>query len=1121
MQAHTSTTQTKLRQRLFMPVLTGISVFILTLLFWQELLSQEDVYIKRNAELAAASISHQITAHIETRTQALARMAKRWERRGGTPQTEWEADALNYYQDFSGFQAIEWVDESYYVRWIVPLAGNEVIKNLNLTFEERRRTALDKAKQTRKMTMTRTVTLPQGGKGFLACIALFSDNDFNGFVISVFRTQLLLDTILDKNLTQKYNVAIFDGSEQIYASHQEGINSQRQTQWAHNAQIKIHGVTWSVRVSPTAALLAQERSPLPNVVLGSGLVTAVLLAWGVYLNQKSRRYAQQVRAINEDLGSEITERQQAEVTLQKYAAELEDLYNNAPCGYHSIDSDGTFIRINDTELKWLGYTRDEVIGKKKFSELLSDSSIATFQKCFPIFQERGWVNDLEFQLICKDGTILPVLLSATAIRDAAGQYVMSRSTVFDISERKQAEVELSNLSSALESAVEGVSRLDDQGHYIYVNQAYARMMSYQPEEMVGLDCQLSVHPEDREKVMAAHQKMFNDGKAEVEARGVRQDGSEFDTQVVMVKAYNIQQNYIGHYRFMKDISDRREVERLKDEFVSIVSHELRTPLTSIRGSLGLVASGVLHTQPEKAQRMLEIAVNNSDRLIRLINDILDIERIESGKVTMTKQTCDAASLMLQSADEMRSLADKAGVTLSVAPVSAKLWSDPDRIVQTFTNLLSNAVKFSPPDSTIWLSAEIIEEKGTTGVGGEINSKFKIQNSKSGVSSSSPSSPSSSSSSSTSPSPSSPSSSSSSSTSPSPSSPQSHILFQIRDQGRGIPADKIETIFGRFQQVDASDARKKGGTGLGLAICRSIVQHHGGRIWAESTLGEGSTFYILLPIQQEEEPIAPPTESNSTYPLVLVCDDDSSVRTVMQTTLEQRGYRVTSVASGEEAVQLAEQLQPDVILLNLMMPGMHGWETLAVLKQQSQTKDIPVIILSGLMPDARIAPHLGVKDWIVKPPDERLLFEALERALAGEHSQSIKVLIVEDDLDLAQVLIAIFERYGIETHHARTGREALHLSQRLIPDLLVLDLELPEVDGYGVVDWLRHHKRLCLVPMVVYCAKDLNNFDRERLKLGQTLFLTKGRVTPEEFEQRVMTLLHPIIPVKKGGNGSDS
>ncbi|WP_017318525.1 response regulator [Mastigocladopsis repens] len=1071
-----------------MPVLVGISVFILTLLFWQELLSQEDIHIRRNVELAVANVSHDITAQIQTRTKALDRMAKRWEVRGETPKREWEADALNYYQDFSSFQGIEWVDKSSYVRWIVPLVGNEVVQNLNLTFEERRRTALEKAKQSRKITMTRTLTLAQGGKGFLVVVPLFSNNDFDGFIVSIFRTQSLLDSILDKNLTQKYNIAIFDGSEQIYATHQEPLNSPIQTQWAHKTEITMGGVTWDVRVSPTTTLLAQERSPLPTVVLGGGLATSMLLAWGVYLNQKSRRYAQQVRAINQELAHEITERQQAEAALQKYAAEFEDLYDNAPCGYHSVDAEGIFIRINNTELNLLGYTRDEVIGKKKFSDLLTESSRATFQECFPIFKRRGWVNDLEFQILRKDGTIVPVLLSATAIKDAAGQYLMSRSTVFDISERKAAEVELSNLSSALESAVEGVSRMDEQGHYIYVNQAYASMMGYQPEEMVSLEWQLSIHPEDREKVMAAHQKMLNNGRAEVEARGVRQDGSVFDTQVVMVKAYDPQQNYIGHYCFMKDISDRREIERLKDEFVSVVSHELRTPLTSIRGSLGLVASGVLHTQPEKAQRMLEIAVNNSDRLIRLINDILDIERMDSGKVTMTKQTCDAASLMLQSADEMRSMADKAEVTLSVCPISAKLWADPDRIVQTFTNLLSNAVKFSTPGSTVWLSAEIIEEKGIRGVGGVGEENTLL---------------------------------SSSTPSTSPSS-QCYILFQVRDQGRGIPADKIETIFGRFQQVDASDARKKGGTGLGLTICRSIVQHHGGRIWAESTFGEGSIFYILLPIQQEqEEPIAPPTESNSNYPLVLVCDDDSSVRTVMQTMLEQRGYRVTSVASGEEAIEVIEQLQPDVILLNLMMPGMHGWETLAVLKQQPHTKDIPVIILSGLMPDARVTPHPGVSDWIVKPPDEELLFQALERALAGEHSQSLKVLIVEDDLDLAQVLIAIFERYNIETYHARTGREALHLSQRLLPDLLVLDLGLPEVDGFAVVDWLRHHRRLCLVPMVVYCAQDLNHFDRERLKLGQTLFLTKGRVTPEEFEQRVMNLLNQIIPAKKGGNGSDS
>jgi len=350
--------------------------------------------------------------------------------------------------------------------------------------------------------------------------------------------------------------------------------------------------------------------------------------------------------------------------------------------------------------------------------------------------------------------------------------------------------ELHAMSRALESAVEGISRLDAQGDYIMVNPAYASMVGYQPEEMIGMEWQLTVHPKDREKVQAAYQKMLRHGKAEVEARALRKDGSVFDKQIVIVKDDNQQQQFFGHYCFMKDISDRREIERMKDEFVSVVSHELRTPLTSIRGALGLLASGVLRVNPEKAQRMLDIAVNNTDRLIRLINDILDIERIESGKVTMNKQACDAASLMSQAIEVMRPLAEKAEICLSVSPISAQLWADPDRIIQVFTNLLSNAIKFSPPGSTVWLSAE-------------------IESRESGL-------------------------------------PAPYITFQVKDIGRGIPKDKLESIFGRFQQVDASDSRKKGGTGLGLAICRNIVQRHAGRIWVTSTLGAGAVFTSPCP-----------------------------------------------------------------------------------------------------------------------------------------------------------------------------------------------------------------------------------------------------------------------------------
>jgi hypothetical protein len=449
---------------------------------------------------------------------------------------------------------------------------------------------------------------------------------------------------------------------------------------------------------------------------------------------------------------------------------------------------------------------------------------------------------------------------------------------------------------------------------------------------------------------------------------------------------------------------------------------------------------------------------------------------------MTKQACDAGDLMNQSVEAIQEIAERAGVTLCVSPVSVRLWADPDRLIQVLTNLLSNAIKFSSQGSTVWLSAELIRGQGS-GVRSQESQTIH------------------------------------------PSSPSDTLLIKVRDQGRGIPSDKLESIFERFQQVDASDSRQKGGTGLGLAICRSILQQHEGQIWAESTLGEGSTFCFTLPIlpafQSSEFTVLSSELGDSTQnsPLVLVCDDDSSVRTVVQAMLERQGYRVLTVASGHEAVEQSVAQPPDVILLNLMMPGMDGWETLAVLKQQTETQAIPVIILSGLLPDARQVPHPNVSDWIVKPPEPRVLRQALERALANQN-QTIKVLIVEDDLELAQVLATMFSRHGIETFHVQTGREAIQLSQRIIPDLLVLDLALPEYNGFAVVDWLRQHNRLRQVPLVVYTAQDLDESDRERLKLGQTLFFTKGRITSQEFEQRAIDLLNRMIRGKTGDSPHD-
>ncbi len=238
---------------------------------------------------------------------------------------------------------------------------------------------------------------------------------------------------------------------------------------------------------------------------------------------------------------------------------------------------------------------------------------------------------------------------------------------------------------------------------------------------------------------------------------------------------------------LKDITERHEIERMKHEFISIVSHELRTPLTAIRGFLGLLGTGLYDQKPEKAKRMIDLALTSSDRLVRLINDILDLERLDSGKAPLVMEYADSAMLVQKAIEGIQAIADESTITFLVAAASAQVWVAPDAMIQTLTNLVSNAIKFSPPGETVWISVRLSGN---------------------------------------------------------------HLLFSVRDHGRGIPADKLETIFERFQQVDASDARQKGGTGLGLAICRSIVQQHGGQIWAESILGKGSTFYFRLPLLLE-------------------------------------------------------------------------------------------------------------------------------------------------------------------------------------------------------------------------------------------------------------------------------
>ena len=356
-------------------------------------------------------------------------------------------------------------------------------------------------------------------------------------------------------------------------------------------------------------------------------------------------------------------------------------------------------------------------------------------------------------------------------------------------ERGRAEELTRRQEILLNSVADGICGIDRHGKVSFANPAAARLLGADVAALAGKAVHDLLHgnaPSNRACGDDCQLRGASDGKKAVSGEDTiyRADGNAFPAEYVLTPILD-QGRFSGCVLSFRDISQRYALDRLKDEFISTVSHELRTPLTSIRGSLGLLSSGILGEVNDKVANLLRIALTNSDRLVRLINDILDLERIQSGREPLAYRPVQLAEIVRQAIEGMQPVAEAAGVQLIHDATLVEIAADPDRLLQVLTNLLSNAIKFSPPNSTV----SVMLRPGVTGV-----------------------------------------------------------TLAVIDQGRGIPADKLESIFGRFQQVDASDSRQKGGSGLGLAICRTIVLQHSGRIWAERNSVRGSTFRVFLPFQ---------------------------------------------------------------------------------------------------------------------------------------------------------------------------------------------------------------------------------------------------------------------------------
>lgn len=380
----------------------------------------------------------------------------------------------------------------------------------------------------------------------------------------------------------------------------------------------------------------------------------------------------------------------------------------------------------------------------------------------------------------------------------------NRSLKKEINERKQIEKALRQSEAQLRLITNNlpvlIAYVDSRQRYLFNNQAYEQWLGFAPDAISGKSMKHIMGPDYYQQVQPHIKTALAGEKVTYESDMAFTDGRDHTVSVMYIphletppkkgkttgskRRKKRTPRVKGFFALTTDISDRKAIERMKDEFIAVVSHELRTPLTSIHTSLKLLATGRLGDLREEGQEMLTVADENTDRLVRLVNDVLDLQRIESGEVTMDAHDCDTTKLIAQTIETMHTMAQLHDIELKTQTEPLLIWADPDYMMQTLTNLMGNAIKFSSAGSTVHLSLQKSSD---------------------------------------------------------------NALFCVEDHGQGIPADKLASIFERFQQVDSSDSRKKGGTGLGLTICRKIVEQHGGNIWAESQLGQGSRFYFTIPL----------------------------------------------------------------------------------------------------------------------------------------------------------------------------------------------------------------------------------------------------------------------------------
>ncbi len=516
----------------------------------------------------------------------------------------------------------------------------------------------------------------------------------------------------------------------------------------------------------------------------------------------------------------------------------------------------------------------------------------------------------------------------------------------------------------------------------------------------------------------------------------------------------------------------READRLKSQFLANMSHELRTPLNSIIGFAEILRSRLEGKIEPKQARFLEHIATSGHHLLKIINDILDLSKIEAGRMELRPEPLPLLSVVEGVCHVVRGMAARTSISLEVRvpPDLPPLEADPVKLRQVLYNLLSNAVKFSPEGAAVTVAARSLPSASSL----------------LGVSS---------------------------------------IEISVEDRGIGIAPEHQEAIFGEFRQIDGDATRRFDGTGLGLALVRKLVALHRGVVSVRSAPGEGSTFVVVLPrvwsgegaaveaVRPAEAVASPEPLRPGPKPRVLVVEDEGAAFEALAAVLRDAGWLPLRARTGEEAVMLGKALHPDAITLDILLPGLDGWEVLKALKADPETASIPVVVVS--MTESReLGVALGAADYLLKPVDRDQLLARLSSLLPGALRGDAPVLVVDDDPAVHELLGEMLRRDGWETCHATTGSEALERARAMRPALVVLDLAMDGMDGFEVAERLATDPATAEIPVVVLTAREVTPEDRARLAGRIRDLVPKG--DPAETRRRLQVALSAAVRLRKDG-----